>query len=94
MESLSTLTIKGIRAGLEAKKFSALEIAQAFFRHIKETDKNIGAYLSIDEEGAAKAARATDLMIASGEKLPPLAGVPVAIKDNMLIRGGSATSSS
>ncbi|MEK7174097.1 MAG: Asp-tRNA(Asn)/Glu-tRNA(Gln) amidotransferase subunit GatA [Patescibacteria group bacterium] len=94
MESLSTLTIKGIRAGLEAKKFSALEIAQAFFRHIKETDKNIGAYLSIDEEGAAKAARATDLMIASGEKLPPLAGVPVAIKDNMLIRGGSATAAS
>ena len=94
MEPLSSLTIKGVRTGLLAKKFSALELAQAFFQNIKKADKNIGAYLSLDEEDAIKAAKATALMIANGEKLLPLSGVPLAIKDNMLVKGGPATAAS
>lgn len=94
MEVLKNLTIKSFHEGLVNKKFSALEIAQAFFAHIGETDKKIGAYLSLDEDGAIKDAEKVDLALAREEKIGPLAGAPLAIKDNILIKGLPATAAS
>ncbi|HTY40153.1 MAG TPA: Asp-tRNA(Asn)/Glu-tRNA(Gln) amidotransferase subunit GatA [Candidatus Paceibacterota bacterium] len=94
MTPLHDLTIGKIRDGLRAKKFSALEIAQAFFEYIKDKDPEIGAYLSLRETEAAREAEATDLALAKGEALGPLAGVPMAVKDNMLVVGGPATAAS
>lgn len=94
MELLRNLTIKNFHEGLLEKKFSALEITQALFNHIKNKDKEIGAFLSLNEEEAMRSAEATDIALAKGENLSPLAGVPLAIKDNILIKGLPATAAS
>lgn len=94
MELLRDLTIKKFHEGLVNKKFSALEIAQASFAHIKEHDKEIGAYLSTAEESALRGAEAVDLAIAKDEEVGNLAGVPLGIKDIILIKDQPATAAS
>ncbi len=94
MELLRNLTIKNFHNGLLAKKFSALEIAQAHFAHIKERNPELNAYRSTAESSAAREAEAVDLAIAKDEPLAPLAGVPLAIKDNILIKDLPATAAS
>lgn len=91
---LHDLTIKRFREGLEKKEFSALEITTAFLKYIKETDKKIGAYLSLNEEGAIMAAEKADVHLAEKGTVPYLMGAPLAIKDNILIEGLSATAGS
>ena len=91
---LHNLTIKKFHNGLLKKEFSALEIAQAFFRNIKEQDKTIKAYLSLNEQGALREAETVDAAIAGGEKVGMLAGVPLAVKDVILIQGMPATAAS
>src|SRR3989344_443465 len=88
MTPLRDLTIRTFHEGLLARKFSALEMAQAFFSYIKDTDPKIHAYLSLNEKEALQQAEATDVKLAKGEELGPLAGVPIALKDNMLVEGG------
>ncbi len=94
MEHLHDLTIKKFHEGLIAKKFSALEITQAHFRYIKERDQEIGAYVSLAEESAASEAEKVDVAIAKGEEVGELAGVPLAVKDAILIKGLPATAGS
>ena len=94
MELLRDLTIKKFHEGLLDKKFSALEITQASFAHIKERNPEINAFLSLAEESAIREAETVDLMVAKDEELPTLAGVPLAIKDNILIKNLPATAAS
>ena len=94
MELLHNLTIKKFHDGLLNKEFSALEVTQAYFRRIKEHDGEIGAYLSLAEESATREASAVDVAMAEGEDVGALAGVPLAIKDNILIEGLPATAAS
>ncbi len=88
------LTIKKVRDGLTKKTFSAAEVAGEYLERIKEKDGDIGAYLSVFDERALKTAADVDERRVAGEKLPPLAGVPVALKDNLLVAGTRATSAS
>jgi aspartyl-tRNA(Asn)/glutamyl-tRNA(Gln) amidotransferase subunit A len=94
MQPLRDLTIKKVHDGLLAKDFSALELTQAHFAEIKERNGELNAYLSTAEESAAREAEAVDLAIAKDEPIAPLAGVPLAIKDNILIQGLPATAAS
>lgn len=94
MTLLRDLTVKTFHEKLLAKKFSALEIAQAFFKYIKDTDPGIHAYLNLNEESALKEAETVDLALAKDEDLGPLAGTPLAIKDNILIKGRPVTAAS
>ena len=94
MTTLHTLTIKKFLEGLKKKEFSALEIAQACFSHIKNHDKEIGAFLRLHEDAAVRQAEEADLKIARGEELSPLSGVPMAIKDNILIKDEITTAGS
>ncbi len=91
---LHDLTIKKFHEGLASKQFKALEIVEAYFKYIEDRDKEIGAYLSLDKEGAYLAAEQADLSVAKGEKLHALSGVPVAVKDVILIKGQPATAGS
>ncbi len=91
---LRELTIRKFHEGLLAKKFSALETTQALFGHIKKTDKEINSFLRLNEEGAIKAAEAVDIALAKDEPIGPLAGVPLAVKDNILVKDQPATAAS
>ena len=91
---LRNLTITHFREGLLEKKFSALEVAQGFFEYIKDKNPEINAYLSLHEDAALKTAEAVDIKIAKGEEVSPLAGVPIAVKDNMLVKGTRTTAAS
>jgi len=90
----SKLTISGVHKGLVNKDFSAIELAEFHLEKIKESDKKIGAFLQISEELALSQAEEVDKAIARGEELPLLAGVPIAIKDNILVKGLKCTAGS
>ena len=94
MEPLHDLTIKKFHDGLLNKEFSALEITQEYFRRIKDHDGEIGAYLSVAEESATREASAVDVAVAGGEDVGALAGVPLAVKDAILVKGQPATAAS
>ncbi|MCA9580405.1 MAG: Asp-tRNA(Asn)/Glu-tRNA(Gln) amidotransferase subunit GatA [Myxococcales bacterium] len=66
---------------------SAEDIARSCLDHIEERDGEFGCFLSVDREGALAAARDVDRRRASGETLGSLAGVPIAIKDNICTKG-------
>ncbi len=90
---LSTLTIAEARRALDAKEYSALDLANAYLAAIDEKDGDIHAYLEVWKESARSEARAADERIARGESAP-LTGIPIAIKDNMLVEGRHASSAS
>lgn len=88
---LTNLTITQARAGLQAKEFSCRELVSAHLERIQRLDGKLHAFLSVDAEGALAQAKAID---AHGDYARPLAGVPVALKDNLLVTGGPATAGS
>ena len=79
--SAAPWTIAGIHAALQAKKISAREIASGFYAEIDRQNPALNAYLTLSPERAYSQADRVDAAVARGEKLPSLAGVPVAIKD-------------
>ena len=92
--NLESLTIKSTQEALLKKEFSATELVKSVFNHIQEKDKEIKAYLSFTEDLALIQAKKVDEKIASGVKLSPLAGVPIAIKDNILLQDYKTTAGS
>jgi aspartyl-tRNA(Asn)/glutamyl-tRNA(Gln) amidotransferase subunit A len=91
--NLGSLTVKEARRALDAKEYSALDLTNAYLDAIKEKDGEIHAYLEVWEESARVEAKTADERIAKGESMP-LLGIPMAIKDNMLIEGRHASSAS
>ncbi len=91
---LRDLTIKSFHEGLLNKKFSALAIVQACFASIKMTDPAMHAFLSTAEESALRQAEEVDLAVAKDETVGDLAGVPLAIKDAILVKDQPATAAS
>jgi aspartyl-tRNA(Asn)/glutamyl-tRNA(Gln) amidotransferase subunit A len=90
---LSTLTIAGARRSLDAKEYSALELTEAYLAAIKEKDGDIRAYLEVWGDSAREEAKRADERIAQG-RAAALTGIPLAIKDNILIKGRVASSAS
>ena len=74
-------TIGGVREALTAKKISAQELAAEFYARIAAQNPALNAYLALSPERANAQAEKIDALVSSGKPLPPLAGVPVAIKD-------------
>ena len=91
---LTHLTIKKIQQSLLKKEFSALSLAKAYFAKIKEKDKEINSFITLSEELAFDQAKKVDEMIARGRDLPALAGIPVAVKDAILVEGVKCTAAS
>src|SRR5579859_1348484 len=84
-------TIGSVREALAAKKVSARELASAFYTKIAQRNAELNAFLTLCEERAYAQADRVDALVASGKPLPPLAGVPVAIKDVISTRGVRTT---
>lgn len=93
MIDLSTLTVAKARADLDAKKYSALDLTNAYLEAIAKKDGEIHAYLEVWADSAREEAKRADAMIAAG-KQTALTGIPLAIKDNILIEGRIASSAS
>ena len=91
-----TMGVRELQAGLKSKQFSAVEIADAALERIGGQDERIHAFLEVTDQAAHQAAQAVDAAIADGKgaDLGPLAGVPVAYKDNMNLEGTHTTCSS
>jgi len=94
MANLDTLAASQIAAGIAAGDFSATEVAHASLDAIEKRDVSVRAFLEVSADLALAAAAATDAARAAGERLGPLAGVPVAFKDNMHLVGTRTTCAS
>ena len=95
-QAFAELSVAQIQAGLTAKEFSAKEVAESSLARIASADKAVHAFLETTEEAALAAAARVDAAIAAGDiaQAGPLAGVPVAVKDNMNLEGTHTTCSS
>ena len=94
MSAPAPWTIAGIRSALEAKKISARELATEFLSRVERRNPELNAYLTVSRDRAYAQADRIDAAIAKGETLPPLAGVPIAIKDVISTRGLRTTCAS
>jgi len=72
---------------LAKKEISSVELTEQLFARIKEVDGKVKAFLHLDTDGALAQAAAVDKKRAAGEKLSPLAGVPLALKDVLTQKG-------
>lgn len=92
--NFTNLTISQVQEGLKKKDFSALELTKSFFEKIEKEDKKISAFLLLTKDLALSQAKETDDKILEGREIPALAGVPSAIKDNILVENFKCTSGS
>jgi aspartyl-tRNA(Asn)/glutamyl-tRNA(Gln) amidotransferase subunit A len=91
---LTALTIDAARTAVQERKMTALALTEAHYARIQKEDGQIGAFLTLSKERALQQADRIDRMAAEGKALPPLAGVPVGIKDVMSTRGVRTTAGS
>ena len=91
---VDTLTIAAYGSGLAQKKFSITEVTEGFLKRVQDDATHIHAFLSVDVQGALARARDLDSALPSLKDMPLLYGVPMAIKDNILIEGIQATAAS
>src|ERR1700758_46743 len=91
---LTSLTIDAARSAIQERKTTAAALAEAHYLRIQKEDGQIGAFLTLSKERALEQADRIDRMAAEGKPLPPLAGVPVGIKDVMSTRGVRTTAGS
>ena len=84
---IASLTIDQIREGLLSRRFSAKEVAAEALRFAGQENASTGAYLLFDDEHALEAAARVDEKLDLGVDPGPLAGVPVAVKDEIITQG-------
>jgi len=87
-------TLRQLRDAVAAGQSSSLETTRRLFEAIERLDPALGAYISTFEEQALAKAAEVDRKVAAGEPVGPLAGVPVAVKDNMCTDFGTTTCAS
>jgi len=91
---LKNLTIKEIHDSLLKKEFSAFELCKIHLEKIKKEDKKFQAFLSVSEDLAISQAKEIDEMISQGRETSILAGIPLAVKDNILVENIKCTAGS
>src|SRR6516164_10143319 len=87
----ANLSITSVRDRIATKKVSARELAADYFKRIAARNGELNAYLTLCEERAYKQADRVDALVAAGKSLPPMAGVPIAVKDVISTRGVRTT---
>lgn len=79
---------------LRAGKITSVELTQACLDRIEATNGQLNAFLTVNAAGALETAKQVDQDRADGKQLHPLAGIPIAIKDNIVTRGLRTTCAS
>ena len=83
-----------LSARIRSGELRAKDLVASVLRRIREMEPLVHAYISLDEEGALRKAEEVDARVARGEEVGVLAGVPVAVKDNICIKGMRTTCAS
>ncbi len=92
---LNSLTLEQAHKGLSEKEFSSLELTRQCLAEIKKKDSaEINAFINILEESALEQAKKADEKISQGLRINKVEGIPLAVKDNILIKGHPATAGS
>jgi aspartyl-tRNA(Asn)/glutamyl-tRNA(Gln) amidotransferase subunit A len=81
------ISITRIRGLLDSKKISVAELSGMYLGAVKRRNPELSAFITVTEEEALAAARRADEKIAAGGDIPPLCGVPFALKDNISTEG-------
>jgi aspartyl-tRNA(Asn)/glutamyl-tRNA(Gln) amidotransferase subunit A len=92
--NLDNLTINKIHNGLVAKEFSATELTKFYLEKIQKEDKKIFSFLEVINNSALLQAERVDKLISEKKDMPLLAGVPIAIKDNISVKDVKVTCAS
>lgn len=92
--NLNALTIESTRTAIAEKRVTASALVEQFYTRIKAEDGAINAWLTLSEDRAYAQAKRIDDLVNKGAPLPPLAGVPVGIKDVMVTKGVRTTAGS
>lgn len=92
--NLNNLTIKKTQELIKNRSVSCRELVSAYLVQIKEKNSELNGYLEVFEESAYETAKIEDKNIALGDIPKPLSGIPLAIKDNILIKGKIASAAS
>jgi len=91
---LEKLNLTKIVEGIKEKKFSSLELTKEYLERIEKKNPQINAFITVMKEEAEERAQKIDERIKKGEDVGPLAGAPLAIKDNILIEDVLCTAGS
>jgi aspartyl-tRNA(Asn)/glutamyl-tRNA(Gln) amidotransferase subunit A len=91
---LRTTTIEGVRQAVATRTATATAIAEQHYSKIAAEDGRINSFLALSRDRALAQAAKIDALAAHGEALPALAGVPIGIKDVLVMQGSPATAGS
>jgi len=88
------MTISELAPKIKARKISPVELTQAVLDRIEKLDPKLNAYITVDAEGALKAAKKAQRQMAKGAYLGPLHGIPISLKDLYDTKGLRTTAGS
>ncbi|SHH26526.1 Asp-tRNA(Asn)/Glu-tRNA(Gln) amidotransferase subunit GatA [Tepidibacter thalassicus] len=91
---LYEMTLKEVSEKIKNKEITSLELTESVLNRIKEVEGKVESFISVTEEYAINKAKEVDKKIEKGEKLSPLAGIPMAVKDNICTDGIKTTCAS
>jgi len=86
--------IRALHRQLVTKERSAEEIAREYLERLAQLEPQLKSFITVTEELALQQARAVDARIRAGEEIGPLAGIPLAVKDNLCTQGIRTTCAS
>ena len=81
------MDFNSLRKEITSNNVSVKELVNDIFAKIDQKDPEINSYICITKDNAIEQAENIDKLIQNKEKLPPLAGIPIAIKDNICTKG-------
>ncbi|HEY2859674.1 MAG TPA: Asp-tRNA(Asn)/Glu-tRNA(Gln) amidotransferase subunit GatA [Terracidiphilus sp.] len=94
INSTTDRTIDSVRGAIAARTATATTVAEAHYARIAAEDGQINSFLAFSRDRALAQAAKIDALAAKGDPLPPLAGVPIGIKDVLTMTGSPATAGS
>ncbi|MFM5905407.1 MAG: Asp-tRNA(Asn)/Glu-tRNA(Gln) amidotransferase subunit GatA [Micrococcales bacterium] len=94
MTDYTKLSANALVELLQSGQVTSVELTQAFLDRIAKYNPSLNSYLFVSADSALETAAKVDAMRAAGEKLPPLAGLPIAVKDNLTTTDAPTTSGS
>jgi aspartyl-tRNA(Asn)/glutamyl-tRNA(Gln) amidotransferase subunit A len=91
---ITRMTLLELSDAMQRGDLTSREVTQAYLNRIHQVEGKVQAYISLNEEEALRQADECDKKRQQGEKVSPLCGIPVAVKDNICVKGGKTTCAS